>query len=96
MAKESEKAIESFCVKEARDRGGKAFKFSSPSQRAVPDRIICLPGGVFGFLELKSEGKKPSKHQQYILDLLSDLGFKAGWADTKAKTKAFIQELMEV
>jgi len=60
MAKEneSEKAIEKYCQKVAKDYGGVAVKFSSPSNRGVPDRMLLMPGGRVAFLELKSTGKK--------------------------------------
>lgn len=33
--------------------GGKTFKFRSPQQRGVADRIVCLPDGSTWFVELK-------------------------------------------
>jgi len=91
--KQSEKIVENFCKSEAIRRGGKSFKFSSPAQRAVPDRVICLPGGRVGFLELKATGKRPTKHQQYILDYLASLGIVSGWADSKDKVKLFMDRM---
>ena len=93
MVAESEKAIERYCVDAAKKSGGVALKFSSPSTRGVPDRMIIKPGGKIGFLELKSTGKKPTKLQQHWLDRLNDLGFKAEVADSKSKVKSFIEEL---
>jgi hypothetical protein len=95
MAKEieSEKAIEKYCQKVAKDYGGVAVKFSSPSNRGVPDRMLLMPGGRVAFLELKSTGRKPTKLQQYWLDRLNDLGFKATYADTKKSVKEFITSI---
>ena len=33
--------------------GGKTFKFKTPTQRGVSDRIACLPNGDTWFVELK-------------------------------------------
>ena len=35
--------------------GGKAYKFESPGNAGVPDRIIIFPNGKIEFVELKSE-----------------------------------------
>lgn len=95
MAKESEKLIERYVVKAVKELGGLAIKGNTVNSKGYPDRVIHLPGGIVAFLELKSEGKKPTKIQQYWLDLLSDLGFKAGYADTKDKAAKFIKELCD-
>jgi len=36
--------------------GGITFKFKSPMQRGVADRIVCLPNGETWFIELKTNG----------------------------------------
>jgi len=92
--KESEKDIERYVVSTVRKLGGAAVKGNTINTKGYPDRVLHLPGGKIGFLELKSEGKKPTKLQYHWLSLLSDLGFKTGWADTKVKAEAFIKELI--
>lgn len=92
---ESEKTIERFVVSTVKKLGGAAIKGNTQNSKGYPDRVIHLPGGKIGFLELKSEGRSPTKLQQYWLDLLSDMGFKAGYVDTKAKAKQFIEELIQ-
>ncbi|MFH1152961.1 MAG: VRR-NUC domain-containing protein, partial [Pseudomonadota bacterium] len=74
-------------------RGGKSFKWASPALKGVPDRLVMLPGGKVGFLELKAPGKKPTTLQQYYLDVLSSLGFTAGYADTKESVNQFLDRL---
>ena len=44
--------------------GGKTFKFTSPTQRGVPDRIACLPNGQTWFVELKTKGGRLSELQK--------------------------------
>jgi hypothetical protein len=63
-SKISEKDIEKYFVWAVQNLGGVAYKFKSPTQRGVADRIACLPGGVAWFVELKTEGGKLSALQQ--------------------------------
>ena len=49
--KESE--IENLLVWHVERLGGKAYKFTSPSNRGVADRIACMPDGSTWFVELK-------------------------------------------
>ena len=50
----SEKSIEEYLRDQVRKIGGKAYKFVSPGNAGVPDRLVVLPGGdlvMSGFLE---------------------------------------------
>ena len=58
-----EKDIERYLVKSVQAIGGKAYKFVSPSNRGVSDRIVCLPDGTTHFIELKRPGGKLSPLQ---------------------------------
>ena len=42
----------------------------------MPDRLVLLPGGRLGFVELKAPGKKPRALQETRHRLLRRLGFK--------------------
>ena len=59
-----EKTIEVALVQRVKALGGMAEKFTSPSKRSVPDRIVTLPGGRIVFVECKAPGKKPTPAQQ--------------------------------
>ena len=48
-----EREIERYFVWSVERIGGKTFKFRSPQQRGVADRIACLPDGSTWFVELK-------------------------------------------
>lgn len=61
----SEKELEKLFVREVVKAGGKAYKFVSPGQTGVPDRLVVFPGNHIGFVELKAPGKKPRPDQQY-------------------------------
>ena len=58
-----ESAIEAYLVRRVKQAGGRAYKFVSPGQRNVPDRIVMMPGAYSVFVELKAPGKKPTLAQ---------------------------------
>lgn len=88
-----EKKLEQFCIRTVENLGGYAFKLSVPGVAGLPDRLILLPGGKIGFLELKTLKKKPTALQSSWLKSLTLLGFKSKYADSKLKIKNFILEL---
>lgn len=59
----SEKDVELALVRRVKALGGLCEKFTSPSRRSVPDRLVTLPGGRVVFVELKAPGKKPTESQ---------------------------------
>jgi len=58
-----ERDIEKAFVNRVKTIGGMAEKFTSPSRRSVPDRLVTLHGNIVIFVELKAPGKKPTKLQ---------------------------------
>ena len=62
-----EKQIESKVVKKAKELGFLTYKFSSPSNRGVPDRIFISPHGEVFFIEFKSEKGKLSQLQKKVI-----------------------------
>ncbi len=54
--------------------GGLCYKFVSPGNRGVPDRIVILPDGVVYFVELKTEVGRLSKIQRLQLKRMERLG----------------------
>ena len=56
MKKIRESEIESYFCWVVEVNGGKTWKFQSPAQRGVADRIACLPNGQTWFVELKTKG----------------------------------------
>ncbi|MBR2182930.1 MAG: VRR-NUC domain-containing protein [Acidaminococcaceae bacterium] len=50
-----EKHVEALLVSGVKRMGGLAYKFVSPGNSGVPDRIILMPGGKIYFVELKRE-----------------------------------------
>lgn len=91
---ESEKATEAYLRSEIKKLGGTAYKFVSPGNVGVPDRMICLTGGRVFFAELKSEGKKSTPKQTQQQNKLRALGFTVySDIDTKAKVDDLVRDL---
>ncbi len=91
---ESEKATEKYLRDEIKKMGGKAYKFVSPGNVGVPDRLVCLPGGRAVFVELKSEGKHSTATQIRQQEKLRELGFKVyADIDTKVKAREVLNEI---
>ena len=59
-----EKEVEKFLVREVKKIGGVSFKFISPGNAGVPDRIVILPTGKVVFVELKTDKGKLTKLQE--------------------------------
>lgn len=77
-----EKTIERKLVLAIKDMGGIAPKFMSPGFDGMPDRIVLLPGGRMGFVEVKAPGKVPRPLQEARHRMLRLLGFKVYVLDT--------------
>ena len=69
-----ERDIEKKIVEHVKKLGGTAEKFTSPQRRAVPDRLVTLPGGRIIFVELKAEGKGTTEAQSRDHDRRRALG----------------------
>ena len=69
-----EKTIEQKLVQAVKAKGGIAPKFVSPGFSGVPDRLILLPDGKCGFVEVKAPGEKPRPLQKSRIRLLRRAG----------------------
>lgn len=70
--KESE--LERIFVDEIRKEGGKAYKWVSPGNDGVPDRIVFFPEGEIYFIELKADGGRVRGAQLVQIRRLDSLG----------------------
>lgn len=73
--------------------GGKAYKFVSLGNDGVPDRLVILPGGRVGFVELKKPGEHPRKLQAFRLEELENLGCYTAVVDSLEQAAAVIDEI---
>lgn len=91
-----ESDIEKHLCKEVKNTlHGLSLKFVSPGQNGVPDRIVLVPSGHIYFVETKAPGKKLRKLQDYVCEMISQLGFTVLRIDTKEKVNAFVKEVLE-
>ena len=71
-----ENVIEQKLIKAVKISGGIAPKLVCPGFDGMPDRMVLLPGGHIGFVEVKSPGKESRPLQAARHRLLRSLGFK--------------------
>ena len=69
-----EKEVEKKLIDGIRKLGGRTYKWVSPGNNGVPDRIVIMPGGRILFCELKTTTGRVSKLQKLQMRLLSQLG----------------------
>ena len=70
----TEKWVEELLVRRVKEFGGVAYKFVSPGNAGVPDRLIILPGGEIFFVELKATGKRERALQVQVQEQMRKLG----------------------
>lgn len=72
----SERALEQYLVKQAKSHSALSYKWVSPAQRGVPDRIVIGEGGRVTFVELKNPNGngRLSPLQQHTIDALLAFG----------------------
>ena len=75
------------------EQGGIAIKLASPSYAGLPDRLVLLPGGHIGFVEVKAPGKAPRPLQESRHRLLRMLGFRVYVLDDPARTGGILDEI---
>ncbi len=87
-----EKQIENKVVTYAKNKDFLAYKFTSPSNRSVPDRLFISPTGQIFFIEFKRKGKVPTKLQASTIKNLTSKGAKVMVVDDFNIGKAIIDE----
>nr|DAV66454.1 MAG TPA: Nuclease [Caudoviricetes sp.] len=71
-----EVTIEKKLIAAVKNMGGICPKWVSPGFDGMPDRIVLLPKGRIGFVEVKAPGEKPRPLQIARHQLLQRLGFR--------------------
>lgn len=89
--KESE--VEQYFVWAVEHLGGKTWKFKSPSNRGVADRIACLPDGSVWFVELKRPGGRLSPLQRLFSGEMQRLNQRYACLWDKEQVNAFIARI---
>ena len=90
-----EKEIEQCLVRKVKARGGICPKWISPGYDGVPDRLVFLPGGHFGLVEVKAPGKKPRPIQKARNRLLRRLGYQVFVLDDVQQIGGILDEIQK-
>ena len=88
-----EREIEKKLADGVRKLGGRAYKFVSPGNDGVLDRIVVLPGRVTKFIELKTETGRLSSLQNVQIKRLKDLGQDVRVLYGLEDVKRFLEEM---
>ena len=92
----SEEYLEEKLVKKVKALGGRAYKFISPGNSGVPDRLIVLPGNKIGFAEMKrSKGGRISNLQKAQIRFLRSLDCNCEVLSSLNQIDAFIEKLQQ-
>lgn len=90
-----ESRLEEKLIGAVKKAGGKSYKFVSPGNSGVPDRIVVLPQGRIAFVELKQKGKKPRPLQIQRIAELNRLGCMALYIDREEQIDGLVLWLEE-
>ena len=88
-----EKITERKLVEAVKAMGGIAPKFVSPGFDGMPDRLVLLPDGKCGFVEVKRHGEKPRPLQESRHGLLRRLGYKVFVIDSAERIGGVIDAI---
>ena len=88
-----EKDIEKEFAARTKAMEGIAPKFTSPGFDGMPDRLVLLPQGRMGFVELKAPGRTPRPLQLARHRLLRQLGFKVYVIDEINQIDSVLEEI---
>jgi len=89
-----ESKIEAKLVRMVRARGGLCYKFVSPGNPGVPDRLVILPGGRVVFVELKAEAGRLANIQKWQLEQLRKRGAEVQVLKGLDEVERFVEEVM--
>lgn len=90
-----EKHIEQKLVQEIKALNGIAPKLVCPGFDGMPDRMVLLPEGHIGFVEVKQPGKVPRPLQAARHCMLRNLGFKVYVLDDEKQIGGIIDDIMQ-
>ena len=88
-----EKVIEQKLTLMVKRQGGICPKFVSPGFAGMPDRVVLMPDGHIGFVEVKAPGETPRPLQMARHKLLQDLGFKVYLLDSVEQIGGILDEI---
>lgn len=91
-----ERDVEVLLREGVKQLGGKAYKWVSPGNAGVPDRIVILPGGKVIFVELKQENGRLTRLQKVQQETLRRMGAAAVTLRGAGDVKMYLDVLKEM
>ena len=88
-----ESSIEARLVKMVRSRWGLCYKFVSPGNPGVPDRIVITPAGRTVYVELKTEVGRLAAIQKYQHEEMRKRGAEVRTLKGMDQVLAFVEEV---
>ena len=88
-----EKTIEQKLVQAVKAKGGIAPKFVSPGFSGVPDRLILMPDGKCGFVEVKGPWQETTAAAGVKDTALRGLGFLVFILDDESQIPHILSEI---
>lgn len=89
-----ESVVEKYFRQRGEEHGYLCFKFISPSNNGVPDRLVIGHGLTF-FVELKAPGKKPRVLQEKVFERMRQHGATVYVIDTKEQVDQLFEEILK-
>lgn len=91
-----ESQIEARLVRMVCERRGLCYKFVSPGNPGVPDRIVLTPDGRIYFIELKTEVGSLQRIQEYQIGALRKRHADVRVLKGPDAVKAFVDEVLPI
>lgn len=88
-----ENDVETYLINQCETRNWLCYKFTSPSNAGVPDRLIITIDGQVIFCELKRPGEKPRALQKRVIKHMCEHNAIVCIVDTKEKIDDMIQDI---
>ncbi len=89
-----EETVETYLLKRAEELGFLCYKFTSPGNNGVPDRILVGHGVTF-FIETKAPGGKPRKLQEKVINRINEHGGIALVAANKEEVDTILESMIK-
>ena len=89
-----EKTIEQKLTRAVKARGGICPKLVCPGMAGMPDRLVLLPDGKLGFVEVKAPGEKPRPLQTARHRILEWLGYRVYVLDDVGDIERIVDEIL--
>lgn len=87
-----ERSVESYLKRQIELRGGICWKFLSPGNAGVPDRLVVFNSQLY-LVELKAPGRKPRQLQLATFSEFTERGVPVYILDSQKAVDDFISEV---